>query len=255
MDQTPSYSGRVIEEISLNAWPSLRQILYDGWILRFANGYTRRANSVNPIYAGTLNVADKIMQCEQIYQARQQTPIFKITPFVHPPNLDAFLAEAGYQKNAPTSVQWLDLSAISGQDTTAIKHWETPATEWIEDYIRMNQVAATNNSTLEAILNSIIPKSCFMILQDQNQTVSCGLGVLEGEYVGLFDIVTEPAQRSKGFGTCLIVNILNWAKQNGAQKAYLQVMLDNKPALNLYDKLGFQEIYQYWYRILPTGVS
>ena len=255
MEQTTSSSKRIIEEISLNAWPCLRQILYDGWILRFANGYTRRANSVNPIYPGSLNVAEKIMGCEQIYQDRQQTPIFKITPFVHPPNLDAFLAEAGYHKNAPTSVQWLDLATLSPQDRTGVEQWETPTEVWIDEYTRMNQVLAANRATLEAILNSINPKSCFMILQDEGQTVACGLGVLEGQYVGLFDIVTEPAHRGKGFGTRLILNILNWAKQHGATRAYLQVMLSNAPALNLYAKLGFEEIYQYWYRVLPADVG
>jgi len=255
MKQTTSYAKKIIEETSLNAWPCLRQMLYDGWVLRFANGYTRRANSVNPIYAGSLNVAKKIMECEQIYQARQQTPVFKITPFVYPPNLDAFLAEAGYAKNAPTSVQWLDLTTLSSPDNTGVEHWETPTDPWIDDYARMNQVSATNRATLEAILKAIVPQSYFMVIQEQGQTVSCGMGVLEGQYVGLFDIVTEPTQRNKGFGTYLVLNLLNCAKQQGAKRAYLQVMLNNEPALNLYAKLGFEEIYQYWYRVLPTDAS
>ena len=41
-----------IEELSMNAWPSLQTLLLDGWVLRFAAGYTRRANAVCPLFAG-----------------------------------------------------------------------------------------------------------------------------------------------------------------------------------------------------------
>ena len=87
------------------------------------------------------------------------------------------------------------------------------------------------------------------MLLDNGQPVACGLGVCEGDKVGLFDIVTEPSQRGKGLGQQLIAGILAWAVDNGAQTAYLQVMLNNEAALRLYEKLGFREIYQYWYRI------
>jgi hypothetical protein len=29
-----------IEELTMNAWPSLQTILLDGWIIRMAGGYT-----------------------------------------------------------------------------------------------------------------------------------------------------------------------------------------------------------------------
>ena len=46
-----------IEDMSLNAWPSHKMELYDGWILRFSYFYTHRTNSVeqfgNSTPAGT----------------------------------------------------------------------------------------------------------------------------------------------------------------------------------------------------------
>ena len=44
----------LIEEISMNAHPSLKTIVYDGWILRFVNEHTNRANSINLTYPGKL---------------------------------------------------------------------------------------------------------------------------------------------------------------------------------------------------------
>lgn len=76
-------NNKTIEEISLNNWQPLSTLLYDGWVLRFADGYTKRANSVNPIHYSTLDLNEKIDVCEKIYLNNNMPTIFKITPFVH----------------------------------------------------------------------------------------------------------------------------------------------------------------------------
>jgi ribosomal protein S18 acetylase RimI-like enzyme len=72
--------------------------------------------------------------------------------------------------------------------------------------------------------------------------------VVEAGYVGLYDIVTNAEHRRQGHGRRLIGDLLTWAKGEGAHMAYLQVMLNNEPALRLYAGLGFEEVYRYWYR-------
>ena len=49
-----------IEERALNAWPGIQHALCNGWLMRFAHGYTRRANSVVPLYDGDIAVAPKV---------------------------------------------------------------------------------------------------------------------------------------------------------------------------------------------------
>lgn len=44
------------EELFMNTWPAL---LYDGWILRFANGCTRQTNSIQPLYFSAQNIEEK----------------------------------------------------------------------------------------------------------------------------------------------------------------------------------------------------
>ena len=63
------------EELSLNAWPSLQTQFYDGWVLLYTNGYsyTSRANSVNLLYPSTLDVYEKIAECESRCTLREDS--------------------------------------------------------------------------------------------------------------------------------------------------------------------------------------
>jgi ribosomal protein S18 acetylase RimI-like enzyme len=76
------------------------------------------------------------------------------------------------------------------------------------------------------------------------------LGLTAQGWLGLFDIATAPEQRNRGLGRAVVSSLLRWGRECGAQTAFLQVVPQNAPALQLYAGLGFREIYQYWYRAL-----
>lgn len=224
-------------------------MLYDGWVIRFAEGYTKRANSVNPLYSSSIEIEEKLLFCEHLYRKKDLPVVFKITPSVYPSNLEEKLDASGYQKDSPTSVQTVDLNTVKLQEISEAEIQDDLSDEWLENFIRMSAVPEVHRKTLQKILPNIIPSHCFVSLKANDRVVACGLGVLQSTYVGLFDIVTDKDFRKLGYGQQVVKNILSWGKQNKARTGYLQVMLDNAAALHLYSKIGFMEQYQYWYRI------
>ena len=240
-----------IEELSLNAWPALQTVLYDGWVLRFSNGYTRRANSINPLYPSGLGLDEKLHFCEDFYRARGLPVVFKITDRSQPDDLDQYLSEVGYVKEAATSVQTLDLGLFIDQPAPGLMLSQSLQDEWLEAFCRMSPGVGSHQATLRQMLLNILPAHCFAAVRLDGLIVACGLGVAQSGMVGLFDIVTDSAQRRHGYARQVVSGLLAWGKANQAQNAYLQVMLNNTPALNLYSKMGFSEKYQYWYRVKP----
>ena len=81
-----------VEETCLNAWPALREVLLDGWVLRFSAGLTRRANSANPLRP--VSHVD-LRACEALYRRLGLPAIFRVLSLIDP-LVDARLADAGY---------------------------------------------------------------------------------------------------------------------------------------------------------------
>lgn len=238
-----------LEHLSFRAWCALETIDYDGWVLRFADGYTRRANSINPINGSTLDVHEKIAHCEQIYRERNQPVVFKMTNAVYPSNLDAILAEKGYQHDAETAVYVHDnLMRLNTTMSPLAQYKQHITDKWIDDFVYLNVVDSRRIAIMREILSKIEGETCFMRLREDGFTVAVGIGVCDGDYLGFYDIVTSIDKRRSGYGTALMTSLIQWGKEIGATKGYLQVMTDNPPALNLYRKLGFTERYRYWYR-------
>jgi len=240
---------RTIEELSMNAWPAMRTLHYDGWVLRFANGYTKRANSVYPLYAPEISLDEKIEFCESFYRGWGLPTVFKLTAASIPADLDAHLETLGYRVDSPTSVQLLDLSREKYGIPDGIHLVSEDSETWHEAFARMNNVDPSRRVTHESILRAILPKKCYASINSSRDIIGCGLGVLQAGYLGIFDVVIDPDHRGQGKGIRLMQALLVWGQREGAHTVYLQVMCNNQPALRLYEKLGFKEKYQYWYRI------
>jgi GNAT superfamily N-acetyltransferase len=255
---------RVIEELSLNAWPSLQTVHLDGWLVRLANGYTRRANSVQPLYPASesgVDIRERIAYCEALYAHHLRQPaVFKMTGAALPKELDDVLAARGYRREAETSVQTLDLASWRRMGAAGAPIPEgmrvvirpDVTVEWLTAYSEMSGTAMRHRETHGRMLRCILaPAVGFAAVLCGDETVAVGLGVAERGHVGLFDIVTAPERRREGIGRLVVASLLDWGHGLGAQRAYLNVMRENEAALRLYAAHGFVEEYVYWYRVQP----
>ena len=238
-----------LEQFEFNAWPALEETLYDGWVLRASGGYTGRANSVNVVAPSSEKISQKIEFCEEWYQAHGLPPLFRITPLAVQEDLDTRLSKRGYQRIKNSFVLYRMLVDEDADFRPRGEMILESADDWAEHYQQISGKASAHAPIQRQILNRITGQVSFITLCDAGQPVACGLGVLENGYLGVFSVLTAPSEWGKGWGAQLMSCLLRWARQKGGQHAYLQVDADNPPALRLYQKMGFTELYPYWYRI------
>ena len=237
----------------MNAWPAMRQILLDGWVLRFSKGFTKRSNSVVPLYAPfeqqTENtLLEKVRYCENLYAREQLQTVFRLPAIVSQtsPMLDSLLEDRGYLQQDRSHVLTCSLAPEEGPEVTLVT-----LEQWLKAYCYLTGIGEPAATLHQLILKGIAGDCAFAVVTRADEPVACGLGVVEHELIGLFDIYTHPEQRRQGLGREIVSGLLRWGQRSGARRAYLQVVSDNTAALKLYDELGFVFSHDYWYRIAP----
>lgn len=77
--------------------------------------------------------------------------------------------------------------------------------------------------------------------------VAQGVAAYADDWVGFRGIEVSPDHRRRGLGRAVMAALAAWGAEQGATTAYLQVLSDNRPALALYESMGFQVHHAYAY--------
>jgi len=245
---SPSVSRLQLERWAIAAWPALEEIAYDGWILRFADGHTKRSNCVNPLRESTAELDEKIAICERAYAERGLPTVFRLTPFSEPSSLDDALADLGYEAIDRTWVMTRPLGdlptlgSIDGVESVDLA-------SWLDAFERLGVLPPDEMAVRREILSRIPSETIPLAAGPTDRPAGVNLGVHDGEAVGLFSLYVAPERRREGVGRALVEKALQIAADRGAAIAYLQVEATNGPARALYAKLGFFDAYPYWYRV------
>jgi ribosomal protein S18 acetylase RimI-like enzyme len=240
--------ARRIEELSLNSSAPPGQLLYDGWILRLLRGKAKRARSVNAVYPSTLPVADKIAYCERLYRAAAVPPLFRITPFSQPQELDTELDRQGYKRFDDTAVE---SAAIDRSRLPEPVAQPMELSSWVEAVGQLRASPVAHRSAHLARLEGMPLDKRAVAIRSQGEVLATGLAIIEDDCVGLFDIITRTDAQRRGHAKDVVASLLRAAWELGARHAYLQVQKENTAARRLYAQFGFAERYLYWYRGKP----
>ncbi|MDQ6917239.1 MAG: GNAT family N-acetyltransferase [Pseudomonadota bacterium] len=240
--------ARRLEELSLNASGAFQSLVYDGWLLGYRPGPTKRLRCVNAFYSTSLPLAEKVEYCARFYQSVGLPIIFRMLPFSQPPELDSYLQSLGWSRFERTLVLRAELPATPdiSAASDAVEIIDVP--KWVESTaVVLDRAADTLSAAVERARSYPLPHAG-AIIRHRGEVVACGLVKIEGAHAGLFAVNTAPAHRRRGFGFAIVSALLGEAKRQGSRLAYLQVTAENDAALALYRPFGFAPVYDYWYR-------
>lgn len=245
-------NSRRLEELALNASGGFDSLVYDGWLLGYRPGPTKRLRCVNAFYPGCLPTEQKIERCVGFYAAVGLPALFRMLPFSQPAELDSLLDTRGWAPFERTLVQSVDLAEMRmpAMADAAVEFLAVP--QWVEATATLLEVDAGALPRLVGRAQSYpLPQAGALIRRD-GEVLACGLLKLEDQAVGLFALATLPSARGKGLGRAIVAALLSEARRRGALHAYLQVTASNVPALAIYRAFGFSTVHEYWYRS-PAG--
>lgn len=239
---------RRLEGLAFRGWPALESRDVQGWRLRFSGGYTKRANSINALDPEPLVDIEAV---EAAFRTRGLPPVWRLTPLA-PAAIAELLEARGYK---PIERSLLQVCPLHGrfQVDPAVVISPAPSPTWIEAFATHSPVRPEHRETMQRMLRSIAPPAGFALVERDGRPMAMAIGAIEGDHMGLFDVLVMPEARRQGLGRRVTESLYAWAWQHGARFAYLQVVATNAAAMPLYEEQGFRTVYAYEYRIPPAS--
>jgi ribosomal protein S18 acetylase RimI-like enzyme len=236
----------------VNAWPSPATLLIGDWVVRFAGGYSGRANSASPLRPGAELDEATLALIEELYRADGLPPCMRLTPLVGETTRAAVLAR-GYRVKDASFGLIRPLADIEPEVEPDLQIEARPSQEWIAGVAARQPGIKADAGKLAAIVDAVRLPAAFATWLVAGEPVAFGMSVAERGMAEIGSVVVDPAHRGHGFGRRLVVGLMGWARAMDCDSAYLQVDQTNAIALGLYRSLGFRRLYAYETRVLDLG--
>ncbi|MCJ2123307.1 GNAT family N-acetyltransferase [Methylobacterium sp. J-077] len=238
-----------VEEACLNAWPSPRQLLVHGYLLRATGGTSKRQNSVNPL-RGSGAPEPAIAAGQALYTALGRRPIFRVPAIA--PQMEPLLAGGDYTVVDETCTLFRDLTDLPGGPDPGVRLAPTPDAAWLALRDAVNRADAAAAQAFRDTVETLILPRAFASATVDGGIGAFAFGVLDGDLLVIESVATPEPLRGRGHAKRAVGALLHWARGRGARAACLQVVAANTPARALYRGLGFErELYRYHYRVGP----
>ncbi|OPX07744.1 GNAT family N-acetyltransferase [Mycobacterium sp. AT1] len=211
---------RNLEHAAALGWPGVEHEWLDGWLLRFGHGVTRRANSAVPLLPTPGEHLDEIANW---YAARGARALLAV-----PDRLFRLPTDK------PTDGENVVMARQLTDGAVGASLWVTPRPDdaWLRLHPRQVPV-----DVLTAVVDGVV---AFGTLEDAAVGRVAVTAAPDGtRWAGLSSVHVAEDARRRGLARTLCDGLLAWAFEQGATRAYVQVLADNAPATRLYESTGF----------------
>lgn len=235
----------LLDRLAADAWPAVEVVELRGWRLRAAEGVTKRANSALPLRAGPLTAAtlDEQLTAVTAFYAERGLPS-RIQ--VSDPLLDAQLAARGWQVESPTQVL---TGPVPRPGSPAADVTRAADDRWLDCWWSVDDRGGQRGlAVARRCLAHIAAPAGYASVRIDGDVVAVARGVVQEGWLGVFAMAVLPAHRRRGHGRHLLGTLGQWAADQGAHSAYLQLWSGNDAARSLYTAAGFEPAYAYHYR-------
>jgi ribosomal protein S18 acetylase RimI-like enzyme len=231
----PVVTDEEMDTIAARAWPATETARLGDWTLRYAGGFTRRANSVLVGGDPGVPVDEALAEVVRWYRERGLTPYLQLS------DSSPYAAEAaarGWLREADTLIRTAPLAPLTRLPGDPVTLSRTPDSDWLAAYHRTGDLA---DAALKVVTGG--PSVWFATMPG-----AIGRAVVDGRWALFGAVEVIPSHRRRGLASAVMGALARRAAEEGATAAYLQVEADNAGARALYDRLGFTDHHGYHYR-------
>ena len=237
------------DRLALPGWQPIESEPLGEWLLRASGGFSSRGNSVLAIGDPAMPLEEAVRQVAAWYQARSLAP----RAHVHPDGLEASaFAGAGWTTYEATLLMLASVSRVLrrlGRTREAdVQHTSVVDDGWLVSDERAARYGEPARQVLEA------GEVTLATVRDQDGAVLArGRGAFHGDWLGVSSLFTRADVRRTGLGAAVLRSLLEWGAERGATTTYLQVVLSNSAAQELYEALGYEVHHRYDYLVADLG--